>query len=75
MTSSVRRVGSVLSDSFLTSNMYLGRAAVRLCPRPVTGLVSSQLRFASSSHHAHEEHTNGAEYSPEGLPVWFFSRN
>jgi hypothetical protein len=49
--------------------MHLARAGVLLRPKLHTGPVSSQLRFASGGSHAHEEHPDGADYSPEGLHV------
>ena len=53
----------------LLKNMHLTRAGVILRPKLRAGPVSSQLRFASSGNHAHEEHPDDAHYSPEGLRV------
>ncbi|KAG9316515.1 hypothetical protein JVU11DRAFT_2565 [Chiua virens] len=53
--------------------MHLIRAGTLLRAKPYSGLASSQLRFASSGGHSHEEHSDDAQYSPEAgffTPFW-----
>lgn len=70
----VSGVGNIPSPSFF-KNMHLARTGVLLRPKPRTGPVSSQLRFASSGNHTHGEHPDSAHSSPEGLPVRFSFQN
>ena len=58
-------------DLFLFKNMHLTRAGVVLRPK----VLSSQRWFASGGNHAHEDHPDGAHYSPEGLRVGFSFRD
>lgn len=69
-TSGVRTLIPTLS--FPT--MQLPRAGALSRPKLFAGPVLGQLRFASSSHHAHEEHLDSTQYNPEGLPIYFFLR-